>query len=55
MFNAYLSHGVMVAHQILVLLAQVRILVGQQNAEWRKEQKKNLECYSMTFGVFLFQ
>ena len=30
-----LSHGVMVAHQILVLLAQVRILVGQQNAtEW---------------------
>ena len=25
-----LSHGVMVAHQILVLLAQVRILVGQQ-------------------------
>ena len=31
----------MVAHQILVLLAQVRILVGQQDAEWREKQKEN--------------
>ena len=51
-----LSHGVMVAHQILVLLAQVRILVGQRRASdlgcsfsfWHTDSTENTEMFFYT-------